>query len=91
MISPSVTVRLFKQLSAPRPAATAREPQEPLTERESEVAALVARGESHAGIARELSIAPGTVKAHVAAAQRKLGVRNRVGVAAWAWERGLVR
>ncbi|MGH3434631.1 MAG: DNA-binding response regulator, partial [Thermocrispum sp.] len=29
------------------------------------------------------------VKNHVASIQRKLGVRNRVGIAAWAWESGL--
>ncbi|GII96500.1 hypothetical protein Ssi02_67310 [Sinosporangium siamense] len=33
-------------------------------------------------------ISAGTAKTHVANVQRKLGVRNRVGIAAWAWEHG---
>lgn len=36
-------------------------------------------------------MAAGTAKTHVASIQRKLGVRNRVGIAAWAWSRGVAR
>ena len=32
-----------------------------------------------------------TVKTHLANIQHKLGVRNRVEIAAWAWECGMVR
>jgi DNA-binding CsgD family transcriptional regulator len=38
--------------------------------------------------AAELLIGAGTVKNHFAAIQRKLGVRNRVGIAAWARHTG---
>ncbi|WP_281427556.1 response regulator transcription factor [Nonomuraea ceibae] len=49
---------------------------------------MVAGGRSNPEIAAELFISAGTAKTHVANAQRKLGVRNRVGIAAWAWEHG---
>lgn len=43
-----------------------------------------------ARIAETLFLAPGTVKNHIAAIQRKVGAANRVGVAVWAYESGLV-
>lgn len=86
MISPSITVRLLKNLAPDRPVG--REPLEPLTNREREIAGQVAAGKTNADIAGELFISPGTVKTHVASIQRKLGVRNRVGIAISAWEMG---
>ncbi|WP_431984085.1 response regulator [Streptomyces qinglanensis] len=65
-------------------------PAEPLTKREGEIAGKVGEGLTNAGIAAEMFISPGTVKTHVASIQRKLGVRNRVGIAVWAWEKGYV-
>ncbi|MET9249189.1 response regulator transcription factor [Nonomuraea sp. NPDC003709] len=87
LISPAITVRLLQHLSAP---ALGRQPAgtNPLTPRETELARLVARGRSNADIAAELFISIGTVKTHVANIQAKLGVANRVGIAAWAWETG---
>ncbi|MER6004044.1 response regulator transcription factor [Nonomuraea angiospora] len=87
LISPAITVRLLQHLSAPAPG---RQPAgtNPLTPRETELARLVARGRSNADIAAELFISIGTVKTHVANIQAKLGVANRVGIAAWAWETG---
>ncbi|MFC4469534.1 LuxR C-terminal-related transcriptional regulator [Streptomyces xiangluensis] len=49
------------------------------------VARLVAEGRTNAEIGTALFITSGTAKTHVANIQRKLGVRNRVGIAAWAW------
>jgi DNA-binding NarL/FixJ family response regulator len=89
LVSPSITVRLLKAVTAmpaARPAPPA--PGEPLTEREIEIAGHVALGKTNADIARELFISPGTVKTHVAAVQRKLGARNRVGIAVYAWDAG---
>lgn len=60
----------------------------PLTARELRVARLLAQGMTNAQIAEALMIAPATAKAHVANIQRKLEVRNRVGIAAWAWDSG---
>ncbi|MCS7475282.1 response regulator [Umezawaea endophytica] len=86
LISPSITVRLLRQVVDAK--RETRVLAEPLTEREIEVAGKVAEGRTNADIGAELFIGAGTVKTHVAAIQRKLGVRNRVGIAVWAHEMG---
>ena len=53
-----------------------------LTERQIEVLQLIAAGRSNKEIARSLEIAEGTVKVHITAAFRALGVHNRVSAAA---------
>jgi DNA-binding NarL/FixJ family response regulator len=82
LISPQLTVRLLGHLTRPRPVDVV------LTDRELDVARLVAQARTNAEIAAELFITPGTVKTHVANIQRKTGARNRVAIAAWAWETG---
>ncbi|MFG2132160.1 response regulator [Streptomyces sp. NPDC048751] len=90
LISPSLTVSLLQHLrDADKPKAAP--PAEALTERETEIAQLVARGLTNAEIGAELFISAGTAKTHVANVQRKLDVRNRVGIAAWVWGSGLAR
>ncbi|MEU8782198.1 response regulator transcription factor [Streptomyces sp. NPDC048637] len=88
LISPQITVRLLRQLSPPpsRPHPT----PDTLTDREREIVRLVARGSTNQEIATELVISPGTAKTHLANIQSKLKVRNRVEIAAWAWQNGLV-
>jgi len=61
----------------------------PLSERESEVVRAIAHGRTNLEIGAEMFISLSTVKGHVAAIQAKLGLRNRVEIAAWAWETGL--
>ena len=53
-----------------------------LTQRQQEVLELMSKGRSNKEIARALDIAPGTVKVHINAAFRTLGVHNRVSAAA---------
>ncbi len=67
------------------------EPVEPLTEREEEVVRTVARGRTNAEIADELYISLSTVESHLASLMAKLGARNRVEIAMWAYETGRVR
>ncbi|GAA1351080.1 response regulator transcription factor [Streptomyces beijiangensis] len=86
LISPQITVRLLSRLADRQDRIP---PADPLTAREREIARLVARGLTNAEIGTELFISPGTAKTHIANVQAKLAVRNRVGIAAWAWETGL--
>jgi DNA-binding NarL/FixJ family response regulator len=51
----------------------------------------VARGRTNHEISDELFISLSTVKSHLANIQTKLGLRNRVEVAGWAWETGRMR
>jgi DNA-binding NarL/FixJ family response regulator len=85
LISPSVTVRLLRQLApARRPAAA--EARNQLSERELDIARSIAKGRTNQEIAAELFISLSTVKTHVTRIQNKLGVRNRVEIATWSWE-----
>ena len=58
-------------------AAQTGELVEPLSSRELEVLRLMAQGRTNLEIARQLIVAPGTVKAHAASIYRKLDVANR--------------
>jgi DNA-binding NarL/FixJ family response regulator len=86
LISPSITVRLLEHLSPPAPS----DDNGGLSPRELDVVKLVARGFTNAEIAGQLFISVGTVKTHLGSVQTKLGLRNRVETAAWAWERRIV-
>jgi DNA-binding NarL/FixJ family response regulator len=88
LVSPSVTVRLLQHFAAAAPARPRPQPIEPLTEREEGVLRAVAQGRTNAELAAELFISLSTVKTHLASLQTKLGARNRVELAAWAWETG---
>lgn len=90
LIAPSVTGRLLSTLSNSARRAAPRQPLEPLTEREEEVLLTVARGRTNAEIAAELHISLSTAKTHLASVMSKLGARNRVEIAIWAYEAGRV-
>jgi DNA-binding NarL/FixJ family response regulator len=90
LISPAVTVRLLSHLATHSATEPEAPPTEPLTERELDVVRHVAQGQTNDEIAKTLHITPATVKTHLANVQRKLTVRNRVEIAAWAWESRLV-
>jgi DNA-binding NarL/FixJ family response regulator len=62
---------------------------EGLSEREREVLGLVANGHDNSEIGERLFISESTVKSHCYSIFSKLGVKNRVQAAAWAWRRGL--
>ena len=91
LIAPSITARLLARFAD---SATARQPAQPvvpLTDREEEVAVTVARGRTNAEIAAELHISLSTVKFHLASLMNKIGARNRVQIAIWAYETRRVR
>jgi DNA-binding NarL/FixJ family response regulator len=85
LIAPSVTVRLLTAF-ADVPTGDPAQPIVPLTDREEEVLLTVARGRTNAEIADDLAISLSTVKTHLAALMMKLGARNRVELAMWAYE-----
>ena len=86
LIAPSVTVRLLAAFADLRTSEPLRQAIEPLTAREEEVMVTVARGLTNAEIASELHISLSTVKTHLASLMNKLGARNRVEIAMWAYE-----
>jgi DNA-binding NarL/FixJ family response regulator len=91
LLSPSVTRRLiseFARLGAPR--IPARKKLDDLTERETEVLALVARGMTNAEIAAHLVVAEQTIKTHVSRVLMKLGAHDRAQAVVFAYESGLV-
>jgi DNA-binding NarL/FixJ family response regulator len=87
LISPSVTVRLLRHLTA---GARRKPPAKALSERELEVVRAIARGRTNQEIAADLFISLSTVKSHLSVIFGKLDLRNRVEIAAWAWESGLM-
>ncbi|MFF4779295.1 response regulator [Microtetraspora fusca] len=86
LIAPSVTARLLTAFAHAGPAAPPVHPIEALTEREEQILVTVARGRTNSEIADELHISLSTVKTHIASLMAKLGARNRVEIAMWAYE-----
>ena len=92
LLAPAVTRRLiaeFARLGAPR--AASRKNLEDLTDRETEVLALVARGMSNGEIAAHLVLSEQTVKTHVSRILMKLALRDRAQAVVFAYESGLIR
>ena len=61
-----------------------------LTDRETEIMCLVAKGMSNRQIAEQLTVGEGTVKVHVHNIYSKLGVTNRVDLTLYAHKKGLL-
>ncbi|PWK86404.1 LuxR family two component transcriptional regulator [Lentzea atacamensis] len=83
VLSPAVATRLLGQVREPA--------SEPLSARELEVLALVARGSTNRAVAAALFISEATVKTHLLHVYAKLGVSDRAAAVAVAYERGLLR
>ncbi|MER8104662.1 response regulator transcription factor [Kitasatospora sp. NPDC094016] len=90
LISPAVTVRLLERIDTQRPPPPGEVDSGPLTERELDVARLVANGRTNQEVCADLFVSLSTVKTHLASIQAKLELRNRVEIAAWAWRCGVV-
>ena len=83
LIAPTVTTRLLRTFAT---RDTPPQPTAPLTEREEQVLVAVARGLTNHEVAAELYISLSTVKTHLGSLMAKLGVRNRVELALWAYQ-----
>ncbi len=82
-LSPPVAARLMREISAP-------DSPETLTERETDVLRVLARGLSNSEIAEELYITEATVKTHVSSILAKLGLPSRTRAALYALKIGLI-
>jgi DNA-binding NarL/FixJ family response regulator len=92
LLAPSVTRRLIAEFARQRPLTRGKSAQrlKELTERETEVLTLVARGQSNQEIAQTLILAEQTVKTHVSRILTKLDLRDRAQAVIFAYESGLV-
>jgi len=91
LLAPALTRRLIEHFLE-RPPADAARPRglDELTDRETQVLTLVARGLSNAEIASELFLGEATVKTHVGRILQKLALRDRVQAVVYAYDSGLV-
>lgn len=86
LIAPNITGRLLARF-----ADAARDNTEPavaLTDRERDILAAVARGDTNAEIGQALHLSLSSVKAHIGRLMDKIGARNRVQIAIWAHQTG---
>ncbi|MFJ5802206.1 response regulator [Streptomyces decoyicus] len=93
LLAPNITKRLIAEFSrvTSSPRTPLRDRVGDLTERETEVLALIAQGLSNGEIAERLVVAEQTVKSHVGRILVKLGLRDRTQAAVFAYETGLIR
>ena len=86
-LAPEAAARLMREVRSPSsPEALT----EPLTERETEVLTLLARGKANKQIARDLFVALSTVKTHVNNLYSKLDISSRTQAALYAARIGLI-
>ncbi len=90
LLSPSITVRVIRQLvesqAVPTPAPAVLDD---LTDRELEVLRLLAEGLSNSELAERLSLGESTVKTHISNLLTKLGLRDRVQAVVFAFQQGI--
>jgi DNA-binding NarL/FixJ family response regulator len=91
LLAPSVTRRLIEEFAAGMGEFDRPPGLDDLTERETEVLRLMARGMSNQEIAGTLMLGETTVKTHVSRVLMKLDVRDRVQAVITAYESGVVR
>jgi DNA-binding NarL/FixJ family response regulator len=90
LLDPSITRAVIEEFARRPLRSELAGKLEALTAREREVLELLARGLSNGEIATRFVVSEGTVKTHVASVLRKLGLRDRVQAAIYAYESGLV-
>jgi DNA-binding NarL/FixJ family response regulator len=89
VLSPRVIQNLFDDQESSGPNGSGRRNEYSLTQREHDILALLSEGRSNREIAQHLYLSEKTVKAHLAAIFRKLGVTNRTQAAMVAVQMGV--
>ena len=89
LVQPAMTQRLLSGLEHMRNDFVSLDRPDPLTERETEILKMVAKGMEYKQIAERLVISHRTVQNHVQNTLRKLQMHNRVELTRWAMQRGL--
>ena len=92
LLAPAITRRLIEDFCrGPAPATPAGRAPGGLSEQEHEVVRLIATGLSNAEIASQLYLSEATIKSHITRILARLGLRDWVQVAVYAYEHGIVR
>jgi DNA-binding NarL/FixJ family response regulator len=92
LLAPAITRRLIEDFcNGPAPSTPVASAARGLSERELGVVRLVAQGLSNAEIAASLYLSEATVKSHIVRILAKLSLRDRVQIAVYAYEHGIVR
>ena len=89
LLAPSIIQRFIDAAGDPAPAADSARVH--LSERELDVIRLIAQGLSNAEIAASLYLSEATIKSHITRILARLGLRDRVQIAVYAYENGIVR
>jgi DNA-binding NarL/FixJ family response regulator len=91
LLAPAITRRLIEDFCrGPAPGTPAGSAGR-LSEREREVVRLIAAGLSNAEIASSLYLSEATIKSHITRILARLGLRDRVQIAVYAYEHAIVR
>jgi DNA-binding NarL/FixJ family response regulator len=92
LLAPAITRRLIEDFCrGPAPGTQSAATSGGLSERELGVVRLVAEGQSNAEIAARLYLSEATIKSHIARILAKLRLRDRVQIAVYAYEHGIVK
>jgi DNA-binding NarL/FixJ family response regulator len=92
LLAPAITRRLIEDFcNGPAPGTADGGTAGGLSEREREVVRLIAAGLSNAEIAAQLYLSEATIKSHITRVLARLGLRDRVQIAVYAYEHGIVR
>ena len=91
LLAPSVTRRVIEKFAQRPKPRDYTEYLNRLTTREIDIMKLVARGKTNAEIAQGLFIGEATVRTHVSNLLGKLDLRDRVQIAVFAYESGVVQ
>ncbi|MFF2620496.1 response regulator [Oerskovia jenensis] len=90
LVDQTLTRRVIDEFARRRSPATPDEVASGLlTSREHDILALLCRGQSNAEIAATLFLEASTVKSHLSRIMTKTGMRDRVQLVVWAYERGI--